>query len=253
MEKRLKRYVEEVISKRKLCLEVVVVAVVLTIFISWLFYDSVYGLVLFPVILIGSVVYLAGEEVGKEREFFLKCYQEFLGGITSWLSTGLSIEVAFMKEEEALAELFGANAEFVRGISKVNQEVALNKPIEKAFYDFAYRNDLEEVWEFAEVFVFSKRLGADYVSNIRKCTDRMNEMIEIRRQIAADSYEKNVEMKIMCAVPLLFIAFLKTTSYEFISVLYSNLAGVVVMTVAFGIYVISASLAVWIVRKEGRM
>jgi tight adherence protein B len=125
----------------------------------------------------------------------------------------------------------------------------MNIPIEKAFYEFATEIDLEEVWEFAEIFVFSKRLGNDYSKNLKLCADRIGSKLELRGEIETSIVEKQMEMKVMCILPIILLVFLKLSAADFIGVLYSNLAGKLVMTVALAMYVSGVVLSYVIVKK----
>ena len=65
---------------------------------------------------------------------------------------------------------------------------------------------------------------------------RLCDKIEVQEEIESVMAEKKLEQKIMCAAPLFILLFFKAASPEFISALYGNLLGVLVMTTALLLY-----------------
>lgn len=243
------KYFETKESRRRIRLISFVTSVVLTIIMAWIFYSDVKGVMIFPFVYYLIFKYFEDDDVHKEKARFLREYQEFLNGVVSWISSGLSVEKAFVREEEEFRSLIGEKSALYKALKRINSKVDMNIPIEKAFYEFATEIDLEEVWEFAEIFVFSKRLGNDYSKNLKLCADRIGSKLELRGEIETSIVEKQMEMKVMCILPIILLVFLKLSAADFIGVLYGNLAGKLVMTVALAMYVSGVVLSYVIVKK----
>lgn len=246
---KIAKYFETKESRRRIKLLSVVASFILTLFLTWIFYSDLKGFIIFPFVYYLIFIYLKRDDAHRQKERFLREYQDLLNGLVSWISSGLSIEKAFLREEEEFRSLVGDKSKLYVSLKKINSKVDMNIPVEKAFYEFANECDIDEVWEFAEIFVFSKRLGNDYSKNLKLCADRIGAKLELKGEIEASIVEKQMEMKIMCVLPLFLLSFLKLSAGEFISVLYQNLAGNLVMTLALVLYVSAVVLSYVIIEK----
>lgn len=61
---------------------------------------------------------------------------------------------------------------------------------------------------------------------------------------------KKMEQRVMSLIPAVIVIYLKVTAKEFIQPLYGNIAGIIIMTVCLGVYVISDMWAKRIVNIE---
>ncbi len=243
------KYFETKESRRRIKLISFVISVVLSIIMAWIFYSDAKGVVIFPFVYYLIFRYFEDDDEHKEKARFLHEYQEFLNGVVSWISSGLSVERAFAREEEEFRSLVGEKSVLYKALKRINSKVGMNVPIEKAFYEFATEIDLEEVWEFAEIFVYSKRLGNDYSKNLKLCADRIGAKLELRGEIETSIVEKRMEMKVMLILPFFLLVILKLSAADFIGVLYVNLAGRLVMTIALAMYASAVILSYVIVKK----
>ncbi len=204
---------------------------------AWLFYDSVWGLLwgilFFP--LCGRLCREA-ERDEKKRAATLEL-KETLLLLSSYLQTGYSLEYAFRQAESELGQMMEKNA-LGKELHELNQKVGMNLPVEKAFYELAEKIDVEEAYEFAEILLFAKRLGGNYNRNIQKAAEKIEDRMEICQEIALMTAEKQLEMRIMTAMPLAMILYMKLSSAEFLSGLYHNAAGVGIMTGCLLLYLL---------------
>ncbi len=212
--------------------------ILVTGFIAWTFYDSAYALILFPAIAcFNHIRYQKGNEQ-KNRSIFLKEYKELLISISGSLQSGYSVENAFREAEVSLGLLFGKDSRIVPPLKEINGKVAMRQPIESAFYEFADEYPIEEVTNFAMIFGFGKRLGGDYIKNVRRTVEKIEESIEVKQEIATSVAEKRMELKVMSVMPIAIISYIKISSGDFIAAMYHSVAGIAVMTgciVCYGI------------------
>lgn len=218
-------------------------SVLVTAAISWLFYGSWYGMVLiFPV-----GVYLRKRYIDmcrkKRQQELLYQFKDGIQAVSAALLAGYSVENAFKEAEKELCKLYGTEALMTGEWHQINQKVAMNEPIEKRLIEFASRSGCEDVESFAEVFAFAKRSGGNFVKIIRTTISRMLGKIEVEREIDTVLAGKKLEGRIMNVMPLFILAYLNLTSKDYLQVLYKNPVGVVVMTIALGVYGMSLKLS----------
>lgn len=228
----------------------ILISFLITGLIAYLFYDSIYGIFLIIPIFFIVKKFLLENKKNKFKEQILKEYKEFLNGLSEWIAGGISVEGAFLKEEEELNLLFGKNSFLLPYIKTVNAKIKLNNSIENAFFEFAEKINIEEIREFAGIFVFVKRLGGDYSKNIRSAAEKIGRRVEIKEEIEVITTEKRLEMIIMSVIPLGIILFLKISAKDFISPLYHSIFGVFVMTISLLVYALSVYMAIKIIKVE---
>ncbi len=222
----------------------------LSALISILFYRSYYGLLMFIPIHYVNLKRSRRKKTDKDREKFLKEYKEYLLCINNSLQAGHAIESAFSEAEEEVRMICGEDTVFCREIREMNRKVGLSVPIEKAFAEFAERYPLEEVRTFSEVFIFAKRLGGNYVENIRRTALKLEEKISLKQDILSMTAEKRLEMNVMSVMPLLILCYISVSSGEFLAPLYHNTTGIAVMTGCLIVYAVMIFIGQRIVRIE---
>ena len=208
-----------------------------TIVIAWLFYDSVWGIILFPLV---CVLYKGIYNQDRSREQKLKDqrdFRELLELLLGTMQAGYSFENAFINVQKELALVLGRDNKFVEAVDEMNRRVSINMPMETAFEKLAQYVDLQECYELAEIIKIAKRLGGDYNRNIRWAAQKIDDKISLAADIEVMLAEKKLELRIMTIMPILIMAYIKVASGEIISAMYHNIIGVCVMTICLGLYI----------------
>ena len=199
--------------------------------IMLLFYRSFWAVVWLPVV--GFFVLRQTKIDGIEKANS-DLQSEFLHGIgvlNGALQAGFSMENAWKEVEMETRILHGESSLFYMELKEMNRKVAHNAPLEKLFLDFAYKSKLEDIMQFAELLEFGKRSGGNWKQIIDVTVSQMTEQQEARKQIEVMVAEKKMEQQIMNVVPLGLLAFLQFTAWDYMSVMYHNLFGVICMTI----------------------
>lgn len=211
--------------------------------VAYLFYKSIWGLaVLLPVYYVVKRRWVR-EKTEQQKKEIIREFKDGMQAVTTSLIAGYSMENAWKEAEKELVELYGENAIVVKEFEKMNASVLMNVPLEQLLDTFAKESEVEDIITFAEVFSFAKRGGGDFVRIIDTTTRHIREKVEIMQEIDTVMAAKKMEQKIMNVVPLGILFYLDLASPGFLSVLYGNLLGVVVMTIALLAYVGTLCLA----------
>lgn len=218
--------------------------------LSWLFYQSPYGMILF--FLISILVYnrYKRSRERKRKAEMLYQFKDAMQAVSSSLLAGYSVENAWREAEKELIKLYGVNAILTKEFRQMNAEVKMNQSIEKLLADFAVRSGCEDIESFAEVFGFAKRSGGDFVKIIRTTIARIADKIEVEREIATVIAGKKMEGRIMNVMPLFILAYLNLTSKDFLAVLYGNISGCLIMSAAICVYAAAIKLSERIIDIE---
>lgn len=208
----------------------------ITAALSWLFYQSWYGMVLIvPVGIFWRKRYIESRKKERQRELLYQ-FKDGILAVSAALMAGYSVENAWREAEKELCKLYGRKALMTREWHQMNAEIAMNEPVEKPLLAFAARSGCEDVESFAEVFAFAKRSGGNFVKIIRTTISRMMGKMEVEQEIATVLAGKKLEGRIMNVMPLFLLAYMNITSKEFLQVLYGSPFGALVMTAALGVY-----------------
>ena len=215
----------------------------ITAMIMFLVYRSVWAVIFFPVV---WILQTKIEQQKEKEERNMRLQVEFLQGIVvlnSALQAGLSMENAWKEVEKETKMLYGDSSEFYIAIKEINQKVAHNNPIEKLFLEYAYKTKIEDMIQFAELMEFGKRTGSNWKKIMDGTVYQMTERQGARQEIEVMMAEKKMEQQIMNVVPIGLLGFLQISAWDYMSILYHNLFGVIVMTLFLAGYILAILLS----------
>lgn len=219
------------------------VSIVLAGAIAWLFYRSLWGMLLVPLLFFLYRRNYKSEQRQKRKDCLLQEFKDGMQAVSAALLAGYSMENAWREAEKELRELHGEASLMFGELHQMNAAVRMNEPLEKVLSDFAKRSGCEEIESFAEVFSFAKRSGGDFAKIIRTTVQKLTGRIEIEREIATVLAGKKLEGRIMNTMPILILAYLTCFSGEFLDMLYGNLTGALIMSAALGVYAAALKLS----------
>lgn len=175
----------------------------------------------------------------KHKEKLRLEFKEFITLVASSLSAGYSMENALKSAEKELSSLIGEKAEMMHALRIINRRISINEPVEKILLGFAKNTGIDDIESFSEIFAFAKRSGGDYAGIMKRTASILQDKIETSRDIQTVISQKKMEARIMDLVPIGIILYLQISSPEFLSGLYHNLMGIVVMTVCLVVYILA--------------
>ena len=208
----------------------------ISVLIAYLFYDSWYGLVLFPAFVLVCRKKLIVDETAKRQERLSDQFIDALRSMSTALLAGFSVENAWKEACHEVGMLHGKDSDLYRELKVMNQMAAMNMPLEDVLFDFAGRSGNEDVLEFAEVFRFAKRGGGDFVSIIESTVSRISGKRETKREIEVVVASKKLEQQVMNVIPIGILAYLKFSSPDYMDPLYGNALGICFMTGCLAAY-----------------
>lgn len=210
------------------------IAAVIIFCVAYLFYDSI--IVSLIAACFGMIYprFKRKQLIEKRKDELSMQFKEAISSLASSLAAGQSIENAFRDVLRDLKLLYTDDQTYIiKEFNLINRRVENGEIIERAIDDFANRSDLDDIRNFADVFITCKRTGGDLVEVIKRTADIITDKIEIQQDIKVLISQKKFESKIMAVAPLGIILFLRLSSPDFIEPLYKfGTFGPVVMTVA---------------------
>lgn len=218
--------------------------------VAWLFYDSVLGMLLFPFFVVIVRHFWNESSIRRKSKQLNVEFKDYMYAVSSALSAGYSIERAFLSGLSEMQQLYGAQSILQEYLGGMERRLGLQEPMERILADFAEKSKSEDVENFVEIFNHAKRDGGDFLHIIAITIGRICDKIEVSEEIHTVMAEKALEQKIMCVIPVGILAFFRVTSPDFVEVLYGNLLGVLIMTIALGLYVAAFFIGIKITEIE---
>jgi len=146
------------------------------------------------------------------------------------LSSGYSIENAFAVSIGELRLLYGEEGLMFEEMRRMEAMIRTNCPVEQVLMEFGERSGLEDVKNFAQVFVVAKRSGGQLAGILRNTAEVIREKGQIREEITTLTAARQYEQRIMNLLPCGIIAYLNLTSPGFLDLMYDTTMGRIVMT-----------------------
>ena len=208
----------------------------ISVLISKLFFDSFWGMVLGPAILLIVWKKTIARKLEERSKKIAMEFQTMLKNVSSSLLAGFSLENAFVEAEKELKQMYGETSYMYLELQNINKKVGMNIPIEEPLEDLAERTGMEDIYNFIDILSFAKRAGGNFVEIIDNTINKMWAKYETSREIDVAISAKKLEQKVMSVIPIVLLAYMKLTSAEYMSVLYGNVAGVLFMSVCLLAY-----------------
>lgn len=187
----------------------------------------------------------------KARKWELNLqFRDGIASISSALNAGISIENAFYEAVKDLKLMYEEDAYIVNEFGYIVSQLHMNKTVEETLHSFAVRSGVDDINNFAEVFITAKRTGGDIIKIIRASSKTIGDKIEVKREILTLITAKKFESKIMNLIPFGIILYMWIFSPGFLDPLYQNFIGTLVMTVALLLYYIAIRLSEKIINIE---
>lgn len=165
-------------------------------------------------------------------------FKDWLYSLSSSMSAGRSIETSF-KESYKDLEIIYTNPEtpIMKELQHMIRCLEMNETVEDVVSEFAERTHIEDIMNFADVIKISKRSGGNLVEVIRSTSNVLGDKIETKMDIETTISGKKFESRILCCMPIVMVAILTATSYDYMEKVFTTFIGHAVMTVSIAMFV----------------
>jgi len=204
--------------------------------VSYLFYRSI---VAFLVLLVGMKPYFGlvmKRLLDRQQKELEMEFREAIMAVSASLSAGYSVENAFKEAVGDLINMYGTEAVIVCEFVNLAGRLSANETLESILADLADRSGLQDIQDFADVFITAKRSGGDLENIIRRTAYHIGDKVDVKRDIETVMSSKKTEQGVMNVIPFIIILYLNITSPGFLDPLYGNVSGVLIMTLCIVMY-----------------
>lgn len=207
--------------------------------IIYLFYKSLFVLILLPLILWLCHKYMKKENEKKAKRSLNSQFKDMLISMTAALRAGYSVENALKEAQQEMELTFGADSEICAELNIMLNQLKVGVTAEEVFFDFAGRTGIEDINTFASVFRIAVRSGGDMAAIMKKTASDIAAKVDMRNEIDVLISAKRLEQNIMMIMPAAIIVYIDLSSDGLLDPLYGNVTGVLIMTVCLGLYALA--------------
>lgn len=215
--------------------------------ISFIFYQNHFISIVFALFAFYYPKLKMKDLIKKRKQDLLFQFKQSLYSLSSALAAGKSVENAFKEASLDLKMLYpDPNTYIIREFDIINRRIENGEAVEHAVTDFAFRADIEDIANFADVFTTGKKTGGDLVEIIRRTSNIIGEKIEIQQEITVLIAQKKFEARLLAIAPFVMVGLISYSSPDYMSPLYQFGIGPVIMTGALILLAFSLWLTKWI-------
>ncbi len=211
----------------------------LAVAVSYLFYRSVLAFLLCLPALGVFLKLRRREYIRRRRREFATQFLNGMQAVSVALSAGYSVETAFAEASKELASMYKPEAMIMREFRYIVIQLGMNRNLEELLSGLAARSGIADIQSFAAVFSAAKRTGGNLIAIIRNTVQCMKQKEETQREIQTCLAAKKMEQNIMSLVPALILIYVQMMSPGFLDVMYHNAAGILIMSLCLGVYVLA--------------
>lgn len=207
---------------------------------GYIFYQNItISLLITPLALLYPKIRVK-ELIEKQKSELNYQFKDMLYSISSSLSAGKSIEVAFKDVLKDMDILYPNKDTFIiKETEVIIRRLEMNETVENALSDFAKRSHLEDVESFVDVFITCKRMGGNIVEIIRNTSNVISDKIEIKHEIETLLSARKFEQKVLNVMPIGMVLLLTLSASDYMQPIFTTIQGKIATTFAIAFLVLA--------------
>lgn len=172
----------------------------------------------------------------KRRDTLKRQFRDMLESLAASFSSGSNVQHAFETAFEDLKMQYGEKDDIVREVEEIIDGMKQNINVEVMLKDFGNRSGNEDVMNFADVFSVCYRKGGNMNTVIHRTHSVISDKMAVADEIETKLTSNKMQHTVMSFMPIALVAMLRFTNESF-AANFATLTGVIVNTVAIGIFV----------------
>ena len=184
----------------------------------------------------------------KNKELLVQ-FKECLLAVAASMRAGYAVENAFTDSMADMRSMFGEGCAMEQELKLLRQGLSNNIPLETLLAAMGQRRGLEEMQEFAEVFVIAKRNGGSIPVTIDAACSSISRRLAVEEEMETLLSARKLEQRVMNAMPFMIVWYVEISNPGYFDMLYGNLTGAALMTICLGVYLAAYALSEKIFEK----
>lgn len=174
----------------------------------------------------------------KRDKTLRKQFMDLLEDLSVSLVAGNTLNDAFVNSKADMLNQYAESDMIIIELREIISGMDNGHTLEEMMTTFAQRTENEDIKNFSNVISNCYRMGGNFKDVIRKTRDIISDKIVIEEEIETKLASNKLQHNAMCIMPIGLVGMLKFSSASFAANL-SSVVGVVITTIAIGIFVAS--------------
>lgn len=214
-------------------------ASIILFFSTFIFYQSIFISLFCTGLSVFSERFFK-ERLVKRRKLILSAqFKDALYAVSASIAAGKQMPQAIKDAYESLQLLYAKDTLIIKELNyMIKRFDETNESMEDIFMDFALRTGIEDIKNFADIYLTCLTTGGDLNAVIQKTSTVLLEKMSIRQEIQTIVSQKKLESRILSAIPFIIILFLTFVSPGYLNKMFTTIMGRIIMTlglIAIGI------------------
>lgn len=217
--------------------------------IGYVLFDSVfYGLLAAPLF---PFFYKEQKQryLRAQKDIMRKEFKDVIEVMSGSLSAGYSLENAVLSAEIEMGKATNEIIYMGKELNQINNGIKLGYRVEDMFIKLGEKSEISEIEEFGQLISAAKKYGGNIIQLIKRTHDNITQKSVIELEIKTMIASKNLEGKIMLAMPFGIILYMRMTNSSYIEGLYNNILGKIIMVVALYVWFAAKCMIEKIIRS----
>lgn len=189
--------------------------------VAFVFFKSIPAMLVLALFGLYAPVLSRRQRIVKRKAQLKLQFKQMLAALSSSLSAGKSVESAFQDALLDVRLLYPSpEAMIVKELEIIVRRLENGETAESALFLFSRRTHIEEIIQFADVFVTCKRTGGNLVQVIRRTAGIIQDKLDIEQDIQVGIAQKKFESNVLAFAPVVVVAVLTFSSADYMEPLY---------------------------------
>ena len=210
-----------------------------------LFYNTPLMAVLAPFAYIPAIKAYSYEMALRRRERLRNQFRDLLDSLSSSFAGGRHLYEALYEAEKELSDIYDEDEEIIIEVSGMLKKMDDGETDTGVMSDLAVRSGIEDIEMFSQVFGACRETGGDMITAMTEASSMLADKIKIENGIRALTAQKKAEGLVISIMPVVIILFLRAVAPDYIGVMYGNITGIALMSLALA----AAVYAYYLIRK----
>ena len=216
--------------------------IVVSFLIGWLFFKNIVVSSLFCICPILLYPLFRQTVYNRKKEEMNMQFKDVLYAFSDAAASGKSAQLSIENAYRNLGRIYGEKNVLTENFGEMAVKIKeTNAAPEKVLLDFGLDCDVEDIRNFIEIYTICLKSGGDREKAITKAASIIGEKINLRLELRSILAQKKLEAAILCSITPIILLFLQITSSEYTTVLYTTLAGRIIMCGCLGATAFAAS------------
>lgn len=174
----------------------------------------------------------------KRDKVLRKQFMNLLEDLSVSLAAGNTLNDSFINAKSDMQNQYSEKDMIIQELSEIISGMDNGHTLEEMMTAFGQRAGNEDIENFANVISNCYRMGGNFKDVIRKTRNIISDKIAIEEEIETKLASNKLQHNAMCLMPIALVGMLKLSSASFAANL-SSFLGVIITTIAIGIFVAS--------------